>query len=131
MLYLALKHVHVGCVVISISLFVLRYLGQVLGLSFVRGRLMRTLPHAIDSILLLAALGLAALLHQYPFVHTWLTAKVLALIAYIGLGSVALKRGRNAGTRFLAFLLALATVGYILSVARTHSPYGFLLWLGL
>ena len=56
----------------------------------------------------------------------WLTAKVLALIAYIILGSIALKRGSTKAIRALAWVAALATFGYIVSVALTHDPRGFL-----
>jgi 1-acyl-sn-glycerol-3-phosphate acyltransferase len=56
----------------------------------------------------------------------WLWAKVVALIAYVVLGTLALKRGRTRGTRIAAFVAALATFGYIVSVAIAKSPLGFL-----
>lgn len=88
----------------------------------------RVLPHVIDSVLLASALWLAATSQQYPFVHAWLTAKVVALVAYIALGRVAL-RGMNKRVRFVAWLGALTIFAYILTVARTRSPLGFLVWL--
>jgi uncharacterized membrane protein SirB2 len=56
---------------------------------------------------------------QYPLAQPWLTAKVGALLLYIVLGSVALKRGRSKGIRAAAFLAALATFAYIVAVALT------------
>ncbi|MCJ7799324.1 MAG: SirB2 family protein, partial [Polaromonas sp.] len=47
-------------------------------------------------------------------------AKVLALVAYIVLGTVALKRGRTKGVRTLALVAALAVFAYIVSVALTR-----------
>jgi threonine/homoserine/homoserine lactone efflux protein len=55
----------------------------------------RVVPHVNDTLLLVAAIGLSIVLQQYPFVHAWVTAKVLGLLAYIGLGMFALRRGRS------------------------------------
>ena len=48
------------------------------------------------------------MLHQYPATHAWLTAKVIGLLAYIVLGSLALKRGRTKAIRITCLGLALA-----------------------
>jgi uncharacterized membrane protein SirB2 len=56
---------------------------------------------------------------QYPFVQNWLTVKILAVIAYIAIGSIALKRGKTKTVRVYAFIAALATFAYIASVAVT------------
>jgi len=63
-------------------------------------------------------------------VNGWLTAKVMGLLAYIGLGMVALKPGRPRGVRLLAFVAALAAFAYIVSVALTKNPLGWLAALG-
>lgn len=95
------------------------------GSRLLNHRLTQALPHLIDSLLLASALALALMLHQYPFRDAWLTAKVLGLLAYIGLGTVALKRGRSRNVRLAAWLGALATFAYIVSVAVTKAPAGF------
>ena len=66
----------------------------------------RVLPHVNDTLLLLAAIGLSVVQQQYPFVHGWVTAKVLGLLAYIGFGMFALRRGQqqNGARRLLAGL---------------------------
>ena len=43
---------------------------------------------------------------------------------FIVLGSIALKRGRTKQIRVAAFVAALATIGYLVSVARAHHPLG-------
>jgi uncharacterized membrane protein SirB2 len=80
-------------------------------------------------VLLASALWLAWRIEQYPFVHGWLTAKVLALAAYIVLGSVALRRGLTRSARALAFALALACAAYIVLVALTRDALGPLAWI--
>jgi uncharacterized membrane protein SirB2 len=87
---------------------------------------LRILPHAVDTILLASAVWLAAFLHQYPFVHHWLTTKVLLLVVYVVLGSFALKRARSRAGQTLAFGLACLTFAAIVAVARAHHPLGML-----
>lgn len=93
---------------------------------FLSYRLVRVLPHVIDTVLLISAIGLTITLGQYPFFQSWLTAKVIALLLYIGLGTVALKLGRRKMTRVIAFVLALVVVSYIVTVAWFHHPAGLL-----
>ena len=61
-----------------------------------------------------------------PLENPWLGAKIIALLVYIGLGMVALRFGRTRRVRVGAWLLALITAGYIVSVAYSKNPLGFL-----
>lgn len=121
--YLAFKHIHVSAAILSLSFFMLRGLFMIYWPQLLERRWIRRIADSIDSVLLLSALGLVVTLHQYPFVHHWLTAKIIALLLYIGFGSIALKRGRTQGIRVAALIAALASAAYILSVALTRSPY--------
>ncbi|MBS1222121.1 MAG: Invasion expression up-regulator, SirB [Proteobacteria bacterium] len=124
--YLALKHLHLTAVILSFALFALRGLWMLADSPYLQRRWVRIVPHLIDTVLLASAIGLTLILQQYPFVDGWLTAKVLALMVYIILGSIALKRGPTRPIRAAAWVAALATFGYIASVALTRSPLGFL-----
>lgn len=127
--YLFAKNLHVACVIVSLGGFAARGLLMLAGSPLLGARVTRIAPHVVDTLLLASALWLAWMLRQYPFVHGWLTAKVLGLVAYIVLGAIALRRGRTKGIRVAAFVAASATAFYIVSVALTHDPRGFLLWL--
>lgn len=118
---LILKLVHVSCAALSFSGFVLRGVWMLRGSHLLRARLTRVLPHVVDTVLLGSATLLALRIGQYPFVHGWLTAKVLGLVLYIGLGSVALKYGKTRAVRGLAWVAALTVFLYIVAVAMTHS----------
>ena len=120
--YLLLKQIHVTAVVLSVSFFALRGIWMLADSPRLQARFVRIAPHIIDTVLLASAVGLALVVRQYPFVDGWLTAKVLGLIAYVVLGSIALRRGRSRGVRAAAFVGALACVAYIIGVAVTHSP---------
>ena len=122
--YLVLRNVHIACAILSITLFVLRGSLMMANSAWQQNVVLRYLPHAVDTILLTSALMLTTVIHQYPFAAGWLTAKVALLIVYIVLGSIALKRGRTRQVRVVAFVAALATVAFLLSVARAHHPLG-------
>lgn len=119
--YATIRTLHITCAVISITLFAARGAMQLAGFDWRRWRWLRIAPHLNDTLLLAAAITLAVMSAQYPLVQPWLTAKVLALVAYVVLGSVALRRGLPARTRGLAFAAALASVGYIVGAAITRS----------
>lgn len=120
--YSLLKAVHVTCVGLTFALFFGRGLLMLADSPLLRSRLLRIAPHVIDTLLLTSAIGMAVASRQYPFVEGWLTAKLIALFAYIGLGSIAISRGRTTRARAIAWLLALAVFGYIVSVALARSP---------
>lgn len=119
---MALKHIHLTAVVLSIALFLGRGLYvQALGRT-PASKGLRVLPHVIDTVLLASALALAFAIGQYPFVHGWLTAKLIALVAYIVLGVVALDPRRPRAIRWPAFVAALVVFAYIVGVALTKRP---------
>jgi uncharacterized membrane protein SirB2 len=125
--YPQVKWVHVCMVIASGSLFAMRGAGMLMGSSLGMSAPVRYLSYTIDTTLFTAALMLATMLHQYPFVHGWLTAKVILLIAYIVLGSYALKRGATKRAR--AFYLITALLAYLLiaAIALTRGSLGTLL----
>jgi len=120
--YLVIKTLHMSCVALSITLFVLRGTLQLQSKPWRQWRLLRVAPHVVDTVLLSSALWLAWRIGQYPFVNGWLTAKVLALLAYILLGHRALALKTPDAQRLPFFVGALLSVAYIVGVAFTHSP---------
>jgi uncharacterized membrane protein SirB2 len=123
--YAAIKLVHTGAAALSVALFALRGAWMLRAPQRLQRRWVRIAPHVIDTVLLAAALWLA----WQPGAdgtRGWIWAKVIALCAYIALGTIALKRGRTRRVRIVAFAAALATFGYIVSVAVTKSPLGVL-----
>jgi uncharacterized membrane protein SirB2 len=123
--YLAIKHLHMGCAGLSIAMFLLRGTWMLQGSTMLQRRWVKIVPHLVDTVLLGSAITLAVISHQYPFAQPWLGAKVVALVLYIVLGAIALKRGRTLRIRAIAFGAALATFAYIVMVAVTRQvlPY--------
>ena len=120
--YLALKTIHVGSVTASYALFVARGIWMIRRPEILSQKWVRVVPHIVDTALLASAIMLAVTIHQYPFVAPWLTAKVTGLVIYIGLGSIALKRGKSKRLRVTAWIAAQGVFAYIVAVALTHDP---------
>jgi uncharacterized membrane protein SirB2 len=124
--YSLIKTIHVTAVAVSGAGFFARGLGSVAGAAWVRSRLAKTLPHVVDTVLLVSALTLAWTLHLAPAAAPWLGAKIAGLVVYIGLGVAALRPAVAPAVRGAAWVGALLTFGWIVSVAITKQPLGFL-----
>lgn len=129
MSYLALKYLHITAVLFSGTGFFLRGLLMLGDSPLLAKRWLKVVPHLVDTVLLGSAIAMAVMSAQYPFVQPWLTAKFFGLLAYILLGMVALKRGRTKSVRTAFFVAALMAFAYIVSVALTRDPTGFLGYL--
>jgi uncharacterized membrane protein SirB2 len=127
--YAVLKGLHQAAVVVSVTGFFARGVGAFAGAAWVRARTARTLPHVVDTVLLATALWMAAILRATPGNAPWLYAKIGGLLLYIALGMLALRPGRPLPLRAGAWVAALLTFGWIVSVALTKNPLGALRWL--
>lgn len=123
---LLLKYVHITCVVLSISGYLVRGVWMIRESSRLQQKWVRIVPHIIDTTLLVSAILLTLQIRQYPFVQGWLTAKVLGLIAYIVVGAIGLKYGRTKKIRVAAWLGAIAIFLYIVLVALTRQVLPFI-----
>lgn len=123
--YIQIRTVHIWAVTASGLLFTLRCGAfNLLGAAWPKRLPARLLSWTIDTILLMAALMLMTVVRQYPFVDSWLTVKVLMLLVYIGLGSLAFAAARPRRVRIGFSVAALTVFGFILTVARAHHPLG-------
>ncbi len=125
--YAQIRWVHIACIIASGSLFLLR--GSLVLAGQQRIAMLaplRFLSYGIDTVLLSAALMLLTILPHAMFANGWLSVKLVLVIVYIALGSLALKLGRTARARTVAFVAALAVYLGIIAIARTHDPMGWL-----
>ena len=116
------KDIHVSCVIVTFILFFIRGVWVIVDSDLLQRKWTRRVPPVIDTILLASAIILAVTIHQYPFVHAWLTAKVVALFFYIGLGMLALTYGKTKILRISAWVAAQFCFVYIVAVALTKNP---------
>ena len=125
-MYLAVKSLHVACVIVSITGFFMRGWLTFADSPAMGRRWLKWAPHVNDTVLLAAAISLAVMSEQYPLAQSWLTAKIVGLLAYILLGTLALKRGRTRGVRLAAFAGAILVYAWIVSVALSKNVAGYL-----
>lgn len=122
MSYASIKILHLSCAVLSYSLFFMRGLWVLRASPVMQQRWVKIAPHIIDTVLLGSAITLAVLLGISPFTAPWLAAKIIALLLYIVLGSIALKRGKTRQTKLACWLAAQAVFFYIVLTAWAHDP---------
>lgn len=117
--YTLLKLVHAGTVYITFGLFLARGIWMLLDSPRLQDRWVKVVPHLNDTLLLTAAIAMIVVGDLGLLDNPWLIAKILGLLAYIGLGTLALKRGKTKAQRAGYFAAALAAFGYIVAVAVT------------
>ncbi len=123
--YLIIKHAHMGFAYLTALSFALRGGLMLSGSPLLQHKLVRVLPHVVDTLLLACAAALVVL-GNWPLSSPWIVAKIAALIAYIVLGTVALKRGRTLASRQLALIGSFALLFYIFAVAKTKLVLPFI-----
>lgn len=126
-LYPWLLPLHIGLVVLSVSLFAARGVGVLAGQAWPMAAGARGLAPVIDSALLLAGGALWWLLQLSPTQQHWLLAKLVLLLVYIVLGSLALKRAPTRAAKAVCFVAALSVVGFMASIAVARHPLGWFL----
>lgn len=124
MSYQVLKYLHLCLVILSASGFVVRGISTLRGIPLLRQRWQRALPHFVDTLLLISGLMLVSASGGVFLTAPWLHAKLSGLLAYIVLGSIALRRGKTRRIRALTFVAAVMCLGWMASVALLKSPLG-------
>ena len=121
--YLILKSVHIFTAILSISGFIIRGLWMIQSSPMLNKKWVKIVPHINDAILLATAIALVIITALYPGPVAWINAKIIALLVYIGLGMIALKRGKTKTVRIMAWLAAILTFLYIILVALSKNTY--------
>ena len=116
--YALAKQVHLATVALSGLFFFVRGVWMIADSPRLSDRWVRVTPHVNDTVLLVAAIYLAT----FHGLQAWIVAKIVALVAYILLGMVALRRGPTKPVRVAAWIAALAVFVYIVAVAVTKQP---------
>jgi len=120
-MYFTLKMIHISAAILTISGFALRGFWMLIDSPNLERRVVRIAPHIIDTVFLLSGIGLIWTLKLPVLNQPWLLTKFVALIVYILLGTIALKRGKTRRARLMTFVLALVTFAYIAGVAMSKS----------
>ncbi len=126
MSYILVKHLHVIAALLSITFFTVRAWWSVWESPQLQRPWVRVAPHVIDTALLGLGVWLMVLLQAWPWRAPWLAAKLLGLLLYILVGTIAIKRGKTPRTRGLAAIVAIVIFVYIIGAAVRHAPWSWL-----
>ncbi|MDW6001550.1 SirB2 family protein [Vibrio mangrovi] len=123
-MYLGLKYFHLFTIVVSVSLFCIRYGLMMMDSKWLQNRFLKVVPHLNDTLLLLSGGALIIVTGFVPFTPAapWLTEKLICVLAYILLGFFALKLGKSKLLRSIAFLGALGWIAMAGKIAVTKLP---------
>lgn len=120
-----MRTLHATLAFTSVSFFIIRAGGCLAEAAWLSRRWARTVPHLIDTLLLLMGVGLLLRLGLWPHQLPWLSAKLVALLGYIGLGMVTMKLRGPRWAVLVAMLGALLVFAYMLSVAFSKQIWPF------
>ena len=124
-MYEAVKHLHLSAMLLSVLIFLLRFVLTLKGSAALQKKWLKISPHIIDTVWLVSAIVLCVLLKQYPFSDAWVTEKLLAFVMYMFMVTIALKLARTLMMRFIGLLGALSWLAYASMVAVSKQPLIF------
>lgn len=128
--YPQIRQFHIFVALLSGAVFAVRGAFVLAGARWPQALPVKWLSYAVDTCLLTAALMLLTILPWAMFANGWLLAKIALIVAYVVLGTFALRRGRTRRTRALSYAAALLVFSCIYGIARAHHPLGWLArWL--
>ena len=112
------KQIHIIVASLSLLGFLIRGYWMVNESQLLQNKLVIILPHIVDTLLLGSAIYLVILLQVNPFEVNWITAKILLLVAYIVVGTIALKRGKTKKIKVSAFIFSILIISSIFVIAN-------------
>lgn len=124
MSYMAIKHMHLAFVVLSIVLFYVRAMARINNWQLAKNKVLFISSHIGDTLLLISAFSLIFVAGINPLEQSWLLEKIIVVIAYIGLGFVLLKQ-ESKSKQFI--VLGLSTVCLCIIGFLAGSKNAFLL----
>ena len=125
-MYWPLKYTHLALAFLSLFGFLLRGFWMMRGSALLDRRVVRTVPHVVDTLFLASGVALVLTLSLPVMQSPWLLAKFAGLVVYVVLGSIALRRGSTLALRQVAFVGALSAFAYIVGAAVSKSPASWL-----
>lgn len=119
-----IKIIHLTFILLSISSFIGRVILSETHPSILKQKALKIAPHVIDTFLLLSGITLVFQGGWLSSDFGWIIAKIVALIGYISLGVIVMRK--RGAIRWLTFLGAIACFIYIGIVAVTKNAFFFI-----
>ncbi|AWB67697.1 hypothetical protein C2869_15175 [Saccharobesus litoralis] len=123
MSYFAVKHAHMLLAIISIGLLVFRTILLVRDSDLINAKWVKITPHVVDTFLLVSAVILMTIIHQYPIQAPWLTEKLLLVFAYIALGVYTIKIAKSNTHRLAGLAAGLFCIASVIHLAMAKQSF--------
>ena len=120
-MYAAFKHLHVLFVVISVVLFVVRFIWKQRDSGMLQKKWAKIVPHINDTLLLLSAIAMLVISQRAPIADPWVTEKVIGVIGYILFALIAMK-GSTKAVSWFGFVIACGWLAALFHVAFSKMP---------
>jgi len=127
--YLFIKQIHMSLAAISIAGFMLRWFWRMIQSPLAMTRTARVVPHVVDTFFLGTAVLLGTIAWGNALSPVWFGAKITGLVLYILLGMAAMHSAPSVRRSVPAFMAAVLVFAWVVTVAVTKSPLGFLRYL--
>lgn len=124
-MYTGIKHFHLLLIGLSVGLFLIRFILSEMKSPILQKKWLKILPHLVDTLLIVSAVTLCVLIEQYPFANAWVTEKLLALLLYVFMVTLALKMARTVFMKYIGLLGAISWVAFAGMVAVSKQPILF------
>ena len=122
--FLLLKYIHILCVAASFALFFIRGIWVMQSYPPAQERWVKVLPHIVDGLLIVSALGMLYMAPATTDYKEWMTVKLVLIGVYAFLVFFVGRMAKNRLQRFAAWLAALLVFLFITSIAVLHNPKG-------
>ena len=117
MSYALIKNIHLVFAMLTTIGFCVRGVWMMTESPMLQKKFVKVLPHIVDTTLLISALALVVMSGQYPWVAAWVGMKLVLLVAYIVVGTFALKRGKTKQIRTAFFAASILILLALFAVA--------------
>lgn len=118
-----IKSIHIVLALTSFFGFITRVVLSEVNSEFLQHKWLKISPHVIDTLLLVSGITLVFQGNWLAGEYGWLTAKIIALLGYIGLGVLVMHR--RGTVRWIALAGSVTCYTYILMVAISKNPFIF------
>lgn len=116
-----IKLIHILCAYATGIGFALRGVLAVTNSDRLDSKLVKKLPHIIDTFLLASGVTMMVSWSFWPTSQPWLAAKIIALLVYIGFGLLMLRWGHDTKRKWIGFAGGLLIYVYIVGVAHSKN----------
>ncbi|SFR55806.1 SirB2 family protein [Thiomicrospira sp. ALE5] len=123
-MYASLLLLHKLAVLTSISVFFIRGLGVIYNREWVTRKPVKIVPHVIDTLLILSAVGIV-LMTPFAFSDPWILIKLVGVLIYVGLSVMVFKVAKSRVQQGMFWIVNLALLFLLVAVAVEKQAWPF------